>query len=109
MTSPRWIAKAALEWDTPFVRNLTLNAGLQYYGKSYQDTAAGYRLPSYTTVDLGAKYVLKIAEKQDLTFRAGVENLFNKHYWQVQRGRYDRSFAVLGIPRTYWANMEYSF
>ncbi|QLB18749.1 TonB-dependent receptor [Mannheimia granulomatis] len=109
VTSPRWIAKAAVEWDTPFIQNLTLNAGLQHYGKSYQDTAAIYRLPSYTTVDLGGKYSLKFAGKQELTLRAGVENLFNKHYWQIQRGQYDRSFAVVGMPRTYWTKVEYSF
>lgn len=109
VTSPRWIAKSAVEWNTLFVPNLTLNAALQYYGASYQDSAANYKLPSYTTVDLGAKYVVKVSEKQTLTLRGGVENLFNKHYWQVQRGMYDRSFAVLGMPRTYWANMEYSF
>ncbi|WGE55812.1 TonB-dependent siderophore receptor [Actinobacillus equuli subsp. equuli] len=109
VTSPRWMAKANVEWDTPFVANLTLNAALQYYGKSYQDSAANYRLPSYTTVDFGAKYVVKVADKQTLTLRGGVENSFNKRYWQVQRGQYDRSFAVLGMPRTYWANMEYSF
>ncbi|EXI61790.1 hypothetical protein MHD_04810 [Mannheimia granulomatis] len=109
VTSPRWIAKAAVEWDTPFIQNLTLNAGLQHYGKSYQDTAATYRLPSYTTVDLGGKYSLKFAGKQELTLRAGVENLFNKHYWQIQRGQYDRSFAVVGMPRTYWTKVEYSF
>ena len=109
VTSPRWIAKSAVEWNTPFVPNLTLNAALQYYGASYQDSAANYKLLSYTTVDLGAKYVVKVSEKQTLTLRGGIENLFNKHYWQVQRGMYDRSFAVLGMPRTYWANMEYSF
>lgn len=109
VTSPRWISKAAVEWDPSFAPNLTLNAALQYYGSSYQDTAANYKLPSYTTVDVGAKYVAKVADKQTVTLRAGVENLFNKHYWQIQRGLYNRSFAVLGMPRTYWANMEYSF
>lgn len=109
VASPRWIAKAGVEWDTPFIPNLTLNTAVQYYGKSYQDVAEKYEFPSYTTVDMGAKYVAKLNEKQRLTFRVGVENLFNKAYWQVQRGRYDRSFAVLGMPRTYWANVEYSF
>lgn len=109
VTSPRWIVKSAVEWDTPFMPNLTLNAGIQHYGKSYQDTAAQYKLPSYTTVDLGATYTLKWANKQSLTLRAGVENLFNKHYWQVQRGQYDRSFAVVGMPRTYWTKAEFSF
>ncbi|OOF54253.1 TonB-dependent receptor [Rodentibacter genomosp. 2] len=109
VASPRWIAKAAVEWDTPFIRALTLNAAVQYYGKSYQDYSEKFAFPSYTTVDAGAKYVAKLSEQQSLTFRVGVENLFNKSYWQVQRGRYDRSFAVLGMPRTYWANVEYSF
>lgn len=109
VTSPRWISKAAVEWDPSFAPNLTLNAALQYYGSSYQDTAANYKLPSYTTVDVGAKYIAKISDKQSVTLRAGVENLFNKHYWQIQRGLYNRSFAVLGMPRTYWANMEYAF
>lgn len=109
VASPRWIAKAGIEWDTPFIQNLTLNAAIQYYGKSYQDYSEKYEFPSYTTVDAGAKYVAKLGEKQTLTFRIGVENLFNKAYWQVQRGRYDRSFAVVGMPRTYWANIEYSF
>ncbi|MGR6981361.1 TonB-dependent receptor [Testudinibacter sp. P27/CKL/0425] len=109
VASPRIIAKAAVEWDTSFIKNLTLNAGLQYYGKSYQDSASKYVLPSYTTVDVGTKYQIKLNEKQTLTLRSAVENVFNEHYWQVQRGRYDRSFAVVGMPRTYWLNAEYSF
>ncbi|OOF55336.1 TonB-dependent siderophore receptor [Rodentibacter myodis] len=109
VTSPRWIAKAGIEWDTPFIQGLTLNSAVQYYGKSYQDTAANYRLPSYTTVDFGAKYAMTLGEEQAITFRAGIENAFNKHYWQVQRGMYDRSFALLGMPRTYWVKAEYSF
>lgn len=109
VTSPRWISKATVEWDTWFDRHLTLNAGVQHYGKSYQDISAQYKLPSYTTVDLGAKYLVKLGEKQTLTLRTGVENVFNKHYWQVQRGQYDRSFAVVGMPRTYWTKAEFSF
>ena len=37
------------------------------------------------------------------------ENLLNKKYWQVQRGLYDRSFAVVGLPRTYWLKLNYAF
>lgn len=109
VASPRIIAKAGVEWDTPFIQNLTLNGAVQYYGSSYQNTAKTYKFPSYTTVDIGAKYLVKLDNTQSLTFTMGVENLFNESYWQVQRGLYDRSFAVLGMPRTYWANVEYSF
>ncbi len=108
VSSPRIVAKAGIEWDTPFVKGLTLNGGIQHYGKSYQDTARQYKLPSYTLVDVGARYKAKLG-KNELIISTAVENLFNKNYWQVQRGQYDRSFAVLGMPRTYWLKAEYSF
>ena len=101
VTSPRFIAKAGVEWDTPFATGLTLNAHLQHYGKSYQNAENTYTLPGYTTVDLGAKYQSKVAGK-DFILRGAVENVFNENYWQIQRGRYDRSFAVVGLPRTFW-------
>ena len=109
VASPHFIAKAGIEWDTPFVKGLTLNAGLQHYGKSYQDTAKKYTFPSYALVDAGVKYQHKVRDDQTLTVRAGVENLFNKNYWQVQRGTHDRSFAVVGMPRTFWLKADYSF
>lgn len=109
VASPRIIAKAGVEWDTPFAKGLTLNAGLQHYGKSYQDTQKQHAFPSYTIMDLGAKYVWQIKDKQSLTMRAGIENVFNKNYWQVQRGQQDRSFTLVGMPRTFWLKAEYSF
>ena len=109
VASPRVIAKAGIEWDTPFVQGLTLNANVQYYGKSYQDTQKKYAFPSYTLVDVGARYAKKFGERNMLTVSGAVENVFNKNYWQVQRGQYDRSFAVVGMPRTFWLKADYSF
>ncbi len=109
VSSPRVIAKAGIEWDTPFAQGLTLNAGVQHYGKSYQDSAKQYAFPSYTLVDVGAKYTMKLPQNQTLTLRGAVENVFNKNYWQVQRGQYDRSFAVVGMPRTFWMKADYAF
>ena len=109
VASPRVIAKAGIEWDTPFVQGLTLNANVQYYGKSYQDTQKKYAFPSYTLMDIGARYAKKFGERNTLTVSGAVENVFNKNYWQVQRGQYDRSFAVVGMPRTFWLKADYSF
>ncbi len=109
VASPRVIAKAGIEWDTPFAQGLTLNANVQYYGKSYQDSQKKYAFPSYTLVDIGARYTKKFGERNALTVSGAVENVFNKHYWQVQRGQYDRSFAVVGMPRTFWLKADYSF
>lgn len=108
VSSPRVIAKAGVEWDVPTLQGLTLNTHIQHYGSSYQKADRSYSFPSYTTVDFGAKYAVKLG-KNDLTLRGGVENAFNKNYWQVQRGRFERSFAVVGMPRTYWLKAEYSF
>ena len=108
VANPRVIAKAGVEWDTPFAKGLTLNGGVQYFGKSYQDTQKQYAFPSYALVDVGARYKTKLG-KNTLTVSSAVENLFNKNYWQVQRGQYDRSFAVVGMPRTYWLKAELDF
>ncbi|HIF8678356.1 TPA: TonB-dependent receptor [Neisseria meningitidis] len=108
VANPRVIAKAGLEWDTPFAKGLTLNGNVSYFGKSYQDTQKQYAFPSCTLVDVGARYKTKLG-KNTLTVSSSVENLFNKNYWQVQRGQYDRSFAVVGMPRTYWLKAELDF
>lgn len=108
VANPRVIAKAGVEWDTPFAKGLTLNSNVSYFGKSYQDTQKQYAFPSYTLVDVGARYKTKLG-KNTLTVSSAVENLFNKNYWQVQRGQFDRSFAVVGMPRTYWLKAELDF
>ena len=108
VANPRVIAKAGVELDTPFAKGLTLNGNVSYFGKSYQDTQKQYAFPSYTLVDVGARYKTKLG-KNTLTVSSSVENLFNKNYWQVQRGQYDRSFAVVGMPRTYWLKAELDF
>lgn len=109
VANPRIIAKAGVEWDTPFIQGLTLNSNIQHFGKSYQDTQKQYAFPSHTLVDVGARYKTKLGSKNTLTVSGSVENLFNKNYWQVQRGQYDRSFAVVGMPRTYWLKAELEF
>lgn len=109
VANPNIIAKAGIEWDTPYIKGLTLSGNVQYFGKSYQDTQKQYAFPSYTLVDVGASYTAKLKGKQALTLSGSVENLFNKAYWQVQRGQYDRSFAVLGMPRTLWLKAEWAF
>ncbi|ULJ61287.1 TonB-dependent receptor [Wielerella bovis] len=109
VANPRIIAKAGVEWDTPYVNGLTLNTSISHFGKSYQDTQKQYAFPSYTLVDVGAKYGLKLKNNQNVTISGAVENVFNKAYWQVQRGQYDRSFAVVGMPRTFWLKADWSF
>lgn len=108
VNSPRFIAKAGVEWDAPFNRNLTLNAGIQYYGKSFQDVQNRYTLPSYTLIDAGVGYRKKLGGSV-LTVSAQAENLTNKKYWQPHYNNATTARAVLGMPRTYWLKAAMDF
>jgi iron complex outermembrane receptor protein len=73
-------ANLGTEWDTPFVEGLTLAANVIFTDEQFADTANKTELPSWTRFDLGARYATMI-EDRPVTFRASVENLFNKDYW----------------------------
>lgn len=68
------------EWDTPWVEGLTLTSGAIYTASQYVDQANTQRLDPWTRIDVGARYSTRIAERPT-TFRATVQNLFDRHYW----------------------------
>jgi len=68
------------EYRIPQIQGLTLNAGISYTGASWADTMNTDRLPAYTLVDIGARYVTD-AGGYPLTLRLNVNNLTNKRYW----------------------------
>ena len=68
------------EWDTPWVEGLTLTSGAIYTASQYVDQANTQRLDPWTRIDVGARYSTRIAERPT-TFRATVQNLFDRQYW----------------------------
>ncbi|WP_017736910.1 TonB-dependent receptor [Pseudomonas sp. CBZ-4] len=68
------------EWDTPWVDGLTLTSGAIYTSSQYVDQANTQRLDPWTRIDVGARYSTRIAERPT-TFRATVQNLFDREYW----------------------------
>lgn len=68
------------EYAVPAVPGLVLNAGLSHNGHFYGDNLNTDRLPSYTLLDIGARYVID-AGGQPLTLRLAVNNLADKRYW----------------------------
>ncbi|RWH94060.1 MAG: TonB-dependent siderophore receptor [Mesorhizobium sp.] len=68
------------EWDTPFLQGLTLAANVIHTGSQYVDTANTQEIPSWTRLDLGARYHTEIQDRP-VTFRAAVENVFDDDYW----------------------------
>lgn len=94
---PKWTANTTIEWDTPWNKDLTLSARMMFTGKQYADGANTVEMPSTTTFDLGARYVTKINNNK-VTFRASVENLFDKDYWAGLRSD---SVLFVGNGRTF--------
>ncbi|WP_293813729.1 TonB-dependent siderophore receptor [uncultured Aquitalea sp.] len=68
------------EWDTTWVKGLTLTGSIIYTGKEYVNQANTQSLPAWTRFDLGGRYSTKI-EGKSATFRVNLLNVFDRHYW----------------------------
>ncbi|WP_420963893.1 TonB-dependent receptor [Brucella sp. IR073] len=77
---PSWQVNLGAEWDTPFISGLTLAGNVIHTSKQYVNTANTMEIPSWTRLDLGARYRTEI-DKRPVTFRAEVENVLDLDYW----------------------------
>ncbi|QZD73738.1 TonB-dependent siderophore receptor [Pseudomonas sp. 3-2] len=84
------------EWDTPWVEGFTLTGGAIYTDSQYVNQANTQELPSWTRIDAGARYATKI-EGRPTTFRATVQNVFDREYWS---GVASYGAFSPGYPRT---------
>ena len=77
---PRRTFNLGADWDTPWVRGLSLNARAIHTSDMYLDNDNIVSLPSVTRYDVGARFRTVIAGKQTV-LRATVENVADKRYW----------------------------
>ncbi|SCW45397.1 iron complex outermembrane recepter protein [Rhizobium mongolense subsp. loessense] len=93
------------EWDTPFMPGLTLAGNVIHTDEQFVNTANTQKIPSWTRLDLGARYHTEINEKP-VTFRAEVENVFDLDYWSGVA-----SFGTIsqGAPLTVKVSMTTDF
>lgn len=96
---PELQANVNVEWDTPFVRGLTLDARVQYTDDQYINEANTASIPSWTRLDIGARYTVDVAGRA-VTFRGRVENVTDENYWASAGGYPGANYLVLGGPRT---------
>ncbi|MFK0090251.1 TonB-dependent receptor [Pseudomonas sp. NPDC090755] len=68
------------EWDTPWLEGFTLTSGAIYTDSQFVNQANTQELDSWTRFDAGARYSTKI-EGRPTTFRATVQNVFDREYW----------------------------
>ncbi|MDH2246716.1 TonB-dependent siderophore receptor [Pseudomonas sp. GD03855] len=96
---PKVQANLGGEWDVPGVQGLTLTSLVVHTGKQYASASNDLRLPSWTRLDLGARYSMTI-EDRDVTLRAGLDNATGRDYWASTGGYPGSNYLVLGAPRT---------
>jgi len=102
---PKIQANIGAEWDASFLEGLTLTANVIHTGEQYINTTNTLKIPSWTRLDLGARYKTEI-ETRLVTFRASVENVFDKDYWS---GVASFSTIAQGAPRTFKVSMTTDF
>ncbi|MDM8355606.1 TonB-dependent siderophore receptor [Pandoraea communis] len=102
--APRYVVTGRVEYDTPFVRGLTLAAGVKVTGEQEVDAANTLSIPAYTTIDLSARYATRIAGKS-VVLRAAINNLTDKHYWTTTFN----GFVLPGSTRTFLASATMDF
>ncbi|WP_423457989.1 TonB-dependent receptor [Ottowia sp. VDI28] len=102
--TPRLQANLGGEWDVPFLPGLTLTARALHTGKQYVDVANTQHLPSWTRMDLGARYRFTAGGKP-VTLRASLENALDRSYWQSAA----RAGLTMGAPRTLLVSLSTDF
>lgn len=105
---PRSQANLGAEWDVPGVQGLALNARAVYTGAQYANAANTLRVPSWTRVDVGARYLMEVGGKL-LTLNARVDNVANRNYWASVGGYGTNGYLVLGAPRTFTFSASMDF
>jgi len=101
---PEVTANLGGEVDIPFVVGLTATGRFIHTSSQFLDPANTQTIPSWTRVDLGARYATKIFNTPT-TFRFNVENVGNAAYWASSVGGY----LSLGASRRYLASVTAYF
>lgn len=94
------------EYDIKPIEGLTALARVTHSGSQYADEANTKKLDSYTTLDLGMRYRMKV-QQNDLTWRLGVENVTNEKYWSGVESY--GTYIYQGDPRELKLSLSYDF
>lgn len=94
---PRFQYNLGADWDVPGIEGAALSGRMLRTGGEYVNADNTLSIPSWTRVDLGARYGFKADDKY-ITLRANVENVANKAYWASASTA--NNYLTQGEPRT---------
>ncbi|WP_409429836.1 TonB-dependent receptor [Kosakonia sp.] len=96
------------EYDIKPVDGLTATAKVNYTGSQYANNANTKKLDSYTTLDLGMRYRMRLnAEQNEMIWRVGVDNVTNEKYWASVED--NGTYIYQGEARQLKVSMSYDF
>ena len=104
---PEVLANANVEWDLPFLRQLTVTGRVVYTGEQAANRANTLTLDDWTRFDLGLRYVALVADRP-LTLRFNVDNVANKRYWASAFSSFGTQL-LQGTPRTFKVSASIDF
>lgn len=98
--APDTQANLNLKYDVPALPDLALDSRLIYTSSQYADSANEQKVPSWTRLDIGARYLVPMGDDRLLTLRARVENVADHDYWASAGGYPGEGYLTVGAPRT---------
>lgn len=102
--APRVVATAKLAYRVPEIDGLQLYLGSKYTGKTPLRADNTLDVDAYALASLGASYDTRLGGRS-MTFRANINNLFDKKYWMYQYSNYIKA----GDPRTLSLSVSLNF
>lgn len=105
---PKVQANLGAEWNVPAADGLALDGRIVYTGSSYANSTNTLAVPSWTRLDIGARYFFDVQGKL-LTLRARVDNVADKDYWASAGGYTEQGYLVVGAPRTFTLSASVDF
>jgi len=105
---PDQALKILATWDVAPVPGLAVLANMDYEGGREVLPDDSVQIPGWTRYDLGARYTQRVAGAA-LTWRAGVDNLFDRRAWREAPYEYDHVYLFPLEPRTFHASLEARF
>ena len=90
------------------VQGFALDARVVRTGSVYADSANTLRVPGWTRVDVGARYLLDVQDRL-VTLRARIDNLTDRDYWASVGGYPDAGYLSIGAPRTFVLSASVDF
>ncbi len=109
---PRFKSAVYSEYAWPGLPALKLNATWLYsssknFAPSNDIAALNKKVEGYHVLNLGARYTAKLGNTAT-TFRAGVDNVFNKFYWGDASSAFG-GYMIPGAPRVFRVSAQIDF